>query len=130
MINWKERYDQLAQLTNNLITKLDELNFIKQRIHFHLRDSDRENLRELNLYRFCKLKEDYEATIEYQNHKITKLFPKGTLIKAEYHKHQIHVYLDEDGDGNIFFPSNLVEVVELTEKELIEIPNNLFLYQG
>jgi len=110
-VNWKERYDELANLTQELLSKYNEMQFLVCRIRSHLGDSDQLSLRERNKMRYMKLTEAVTLTVRYernpyQGRELT--FPAGTMISCGKDG---QVYLDEYGDGFLDFPSDkLVEV--------------------
>ncbi len=111
MTNWKERYEQLAKLTNEINQKLLDLEYSRSRIGTHLRESDRLDLNDRNVCRLMRLKEEITIAVEYDGREAEKkTYPAGTLIEFELNG---HVYLDDDGDGNLYFPIHLLEPVEL-----------------
>lgn len=115
MTNWKNQYNKLAALTTDLMMKINEqrvtIDHLSYMIGIHIDNSDRSDLRDRNVNRFMRLKEDIKLSIQYENYASELIcYPAGTLIQCGKDG---HVYLDNDGDGNLYFPEDLLESVEV-----------------
>lgn len=116
MTNWKERYDQLVKLVSEMEEKIRDADFLRHRIDWHVRESDRLDLMDRNKSRYMRLKEDVTLKPEYDcdhgcsDHREAQTFPAGTLIDCGLNG---RVYIDDDGDGYWNFPPRLLESVEV-----------------
>lgn len=116
-VNWKERYQALAKLTEQLLQHVQAFDFLQRRIANEIQYNDRLDLSERGVERYMRLKQEVVIKCEYHqqvnNYKTKDLtFPAGTLIKCDKSG---WVYLDEnrDGDGFLHFPPDLLEPVEI-----------------
>lgn len=112
-MNAQKTIEILKQAAGQLHTAINHATLALQRIESQIDTLDREDLRTRNKVRYCRLKEDVEAYIEYHHDgkNRTQKFEKGTLIDCSVATG--HVYLDDDGDGTIFFPPALLEEIEV-----------------
>jgi hypothetical protein len=125
-VNWKERHDKLAELTNEFLAKQQELDYIGYKVRSHIEESDRLSLSERNVARYCRLKEDVDITVRYDGDSLAnrkQTYTAGTLIEGRmpnkvFPGSVVTVYLDDDGDGFLDFPAEKLEVVELNWTEL------------
>lgn len=69
---------------------------------------------------YAKLSEDATLNVMYGDNFVTKEFKKGTIfLGTRYIKSDIfYVYLDDDGDGELDIPWNLLDQVE--EKDIMD----------
>jgi hypothetical protein len=124
MTNWKERYDALAKLTQEIIDNARKQELIFSRINSHVGESYRLDLRDRNVHRYLRLTQTVELTEEYQyGQGATRTFEAGTLVDAEIHgkgypNAVATVYLDNDGDGYLHFPAKYLEEVELNDGDI------------
>jgi hypothetical protein len=137
--NWKQRYDELAKYTRTLSEKVHQLDFDLALIRNHIAYSDNLDLQERNKSRFLRLKEDvtlheyYEGNNYYPNYEgPERTFTKGTLIDATIlgkrdGTGQAVVYLDNDGDGFLYFPANILEEIEIDSDDVV---NHTVIHQG
>ena len=90
MTDWKERYDQLASLTNQFTKKVQELDLIRYRINNHVEESDRKDLYDRNKSRYMRLKEDVTITPEYDSGRQCepRSYTAGTLRSSRLHLRQ------------------------------------------
>ncbi len=128
--DWKARYFELAKLTRELVEHVE--NSPVYRAKNHLDWSDNLDLQERNKYRLMRLTEDVQLSKEYDQggyHSEPakgKLYPKGTLIQCGKNG---SVYLDEDGDGHLYFPPTKLEEVEV-DRDDPNIDWNNVIWQG
>jgi regulator of replication initiation timing len=116
-VNWQERHDQLAKLTAKLVEHIRETEGLQQRIHYFLNESDRLALREKGQRRYLRLKKTLIVPTVYANREENKEYPEGTLIDAEIRGNCAHVYIDDEGDGNIYFPAEELEEVLVSDDD-------------
>lgn len=116
MTDWKKKHDELAALTEKLRIKQSEIDFILSRIDYHLREADRDHLRDREVHRFLRLKETIQLAVQYDQdnrEEPPQTYEVGTLIQAEIRGNIAHVYLDYEGDGHLYFPADKLETVEI-----------------
>lgn len=112
-VDWKKKYQELVALVEKHLPTLNAVEQARYQITNMIRTNAILERRERNVVKLLRLIQDYEAVIEYDNgqRNIRKMYPAGTLIDSD----NGYVYLDDDGDGNIYFPKEVYEVVELDE---------------
>lgn len=121
-MDWRKRYEELAALVAGHERLMQEISsrvaLSSRRLANHVKETDRLRLREENKVRLLRLTRDYTVEVQYTTGVRPRPLPAGTLIEAEPHAVAAYVYLDEDGDGNMYFPVDTWEVVELNRDEV------------
>jgi hypothetical protein len=128
--NWKQRYDELAKYTQEIIESARKQELTFQRALNHIQYSDKLDLQDRNKARYLCLTQDITLNEVYEGYEgLQRTFPKGTLIDAVVQGNQATVYLDNDGDGFLYFPANFLEVVEV-DRFSEEIDWSKVVHQG
>ncbi len=120
-VDWESRYQVLATLTKKMVDAVRSTETTRVEIWHHLRESSRLSPRKRGKCHLLRLKEDVQVPKTYNLGFANDLplhFPKGTLIQAEISGGQATIYLDEDGNGFLHFPTAVLEEVELAEDEV------------
>ena len=125
VVDWKQKYLELAVqveiLQETIQTEFYNLKFKTDNILKTIEDVKRADRKERQVARYCRLKEDYKTSVEYSDRcGRTITYPAGTLIEGTIRGGTVHVYLDEEGDGNLYFPANIVEEIEIPWADIDE----------
>ena len=107
MVDWKKAYEELAKLCKRLndAPARDFSNYLGTVMH-HIQWYDKQALRDDGKIKVYRVKEDITVNTIYEG-KIEKpvLYKAGQLVES------LIIYLDEDGDGTIYFPADKMEEV-------------------
>ncbi len=119
-VDWQRRHDDLADYVRSLQEKVRETENVLYRIRCYLEESERLALSEQGSHKFLELKEDVVLTVEYDYGRgqpgPERKYPAGTLIDARITGNYAAVYLDEDGDGYLYFPADKLQVVVVKDE--------------
>lgn len=130
MFDYKQRYYQLAKLTEKLCTTpISSCDIALRQMAYHIKETERLALLDEGKVKYLRLKQDVEINERYDHGGIgpTRKFTAGTLIQADWHPQGASVYLDNDGDGYLDFPANVLEEVIIP---IEETNGDNVIYQG
>ncbi len=112
---------ELQKILDSMLESRSQLNWSIHQLQYQIDELDRKDLRERKVQRFCRLTKDWDGQVEYANGNVPTHFRAGTLIQCNIR--QGYVYLDESGDGNIYFPTSILEEVEIPYDQPIDWNN-------
>lgn len=121
VVDWKKRYEELAKLTQTVFNaKLTEASWRYPQILDHIEETDRLHLAEGNKRRILRLTKDVTVDVEYQSGPVKRDYKAGTYVDSTIRGNIASVYLDDDGDGNIYFPADALEELIVDQEEITD----------
>lgn len=122
--------DGLLDLCDVMYEQINSVQITYKKIRSRLENMQRNALRERKEVRLMRLTEDVGLQKEYHYHNCpsgeVKTYKAGQLIDCIING---VVYLDDDGDGFLYFPRNKLEQVTLSLDDL-SVPWDTVIRQG
>ena len=114
MIDWHQKYTELVKQFDKLDkATISEAAYILKYITNKIEWTRKEKLADEGKAEYLELTEDISIAPTYNDGRIglIQTFKKGTLLDATINGDVATIYLDDDGDGFLNFPTNVLKKV-------------------